>query len=139
MKTLIVLLAVFFSADVFAAMPACPALLQTTVTAQPAEGYTAYADGNPPIKTNEVQKIAPLVRIAFSEGAPSQQRWLAPGDSSAKKLVWNFQASQDEDVWITCAYRDTSIVLAMPIGNEVTMCEVHQKKSLPPVLSCRGH
>ena len=135
MKNYLVLLMAIYSVGATAEMPFCPRSLTTTVTAQIHPGFTAFVDGNPPTQTSTESKKNNLIRIMFSEGAPDHQAWLSPDTEIKKTLTWNFSSNHDENVWITCGYAESAIIVSRLIPSDIGSCSVTKGKS--PMVICK--
>ncbi len=126
------------SGPALAASPSCPTTLkvaQTTNDVPP--GFTIFADGNPP--TTPPQPAAlPLESIMFSEGPPVEQGWLTPDARHDLATEWHFATAQDQNVWLSCAYQSTTLLISKPLPSGLKTCRVHSAKdnASPPTLLC---
>ena len=107
-----------------AATPLCPPLLLTIETAQPSVGFKSYADGNPPVADVSATGRFPLLRAMFSEGPPEQSGWLVPDRGDANTQTWNFAAGRDHDVWISCVYTGTTLMMSKALVATIGICRV---------------
>jgi hypothetical protein len=74
----------------------------------------------------------PLVTVQFSDGPPSAQAFLVPSEEKGSHtLVWNFQTPQEE-VWVSCAYNNTSVTLSKKLTKPVTSCQVEYDPDFTP-------
>ena len=138
-KCLLILCVMLASAPAMAASPACPPTLGVAQTAGdiPA-GFSAFADGNPPTAMSAQPAALPLDTIMFSEGSPAEQAWLTPDARHDLVAEWHFATAQDQNVWLSCAYQSTTLILSKPLPPGIKTCRVHSVKDNagPPTLLC---
>jgi hypothetical protein len=121
------------------AAPVCPPSLSVVQSpaAVPA-GFTAYAAADPPVKMPAPAAAMVLEDMLFSEGAPDGAGWLAP-DSADGALVSTWDFTGAKDVWLSCAYESTNVIVSIRLPPGLATCTVHQAKdnTTPPTLTCR--
>jgi hypothetical protein len=136
------LLAVLIATPALAAPAACPASLKVTQKASEVpDGFKVFADGNPPLANPAQPALLPLETILFSEGPPTDQGWLTPDARRDLVAEWHFATAQDENVWISCAYQATTLMISMPLPPGLKTCRVRSVKdeTSPPTLLCDDH
>jgi hypothetical protein len=106
-------------------VPQCPATLDVTqsVSAVP-PGFQPYVDGNPPSEAGSKPISVPLRDVMVSDGSPVDQVWLAPTRTNKTSLDWDFSSSDHKDLWISCAYLGTSIIISAKLPQSVARCQV---------------
>lgn len=123
---------VFLSQAAQAAVHPCPATLTIPVTVQPPAGLTAYEQGNPSVATNKATVSLKFHDAMFSSGPPEQSAWLVADAGSAQTDKWNFTAMHDKNVWVSCRYEGSALLLSAALPSGMSQCS--QSKAS---LTCR--
>lgn len=142
MKQLIASTLFLLAGSALAAEPAvqCPKSLEVVETpATVPPGFIAYLDGNPPVTASPQPIALPLQNILFSEGPPTEQATLAPTSNGKKSRRWNFSPTRGQDIWLSCAYNGTALILSTKLPRSITACEValDADQQSPHALSCK--
>jgi hypothetical protein len=102
------------------------------------EGFHAFADGNPPLAGKPAQAQFKFAGAMFSEQAPDQSGWLAPDNNNAQDQTWDFRADEDQNIWISCRYAGTSLLLSKPLPASMGHCHVHSADhGASPTVDCQ--
>jgi hypothetical protein len=124
-----------------ATAPACPAtaLVSETPAAVPT-GFTAFINGDTPKAPGGPAAAHALDTIAFSDGPPTEDAWLAPTAGGKGSQRWDF-AGSGETIWLSCGYLATSVLLSAPLPTTTRSCKViYDEATSPPTatgLTCR--
>lgn len=95
----------------------CPPRIRAaqTISSPKLEGWSNF-------DTNDEH---PFVNVSFSAGPPDGKAILTPSAERQKgKLsfaTWNFPKSETE-YWVSCEYAETTVVVAKPLGRDITSC-----------------
>jgi hypothetical protein len=138
-KRLLSLYLMLASAPAVAASPTCrPTLKVAQIAGGIPAGYSAFADGNPPTAMSAQPTPLPIDTIMFSEGPPAEQGWLTPDARHDLAVEWHFAMAQDRNVWISCAYQSTTLMISKPLPPGIKTCRVHSVKDNAgsPTLLC---
>lgn len=70
--------------------------------------------------------------MLFSEGVPEERAWLIPDNENALKgkawiARWDFSTS--DDIWITCRYRETTVMVSKKLPPGIKACFVSVDKT----------
>jgi hypothetical protein len=87
-------------------------------------GFTAYADENPPTTDLSSVMTLELRQIQFSDGPPSEQAWLAPDRDERTWQGWHFEPSPGKQIWFSCSYSDSKLLLSAPLPADLKYCKV---------------
>ncbi|TWB34814.1 STY0301 family protein [Nitrospirillum viridazoti] len=142
MKTLIVLGTLAFSVGRALAAETAPQCPKTfAVTEAPASvpaGFTAYSDGNPPTTVSATPIAHPLATVRFSDGPPTEQAILAPDASTKTGASWKFEPAPGKDIWMSCAYVATDVIIATKLPATIKSCRLTFDKggNLMESMSC---
>jgi hypothetical protein len=115
-----IVLVVLFAARLRAAEPVnCPDRIEVKQQlAKPLPGWTAVAD----------QRPHPLAGITFYDGPPEEKASLVYDKitkSAGKDIaVWHFNMQGGRQVWLSCNYADTAIVLKRGLDRSISICAV---------------
>jgi hypothetical protein len=74
-----------------------------------------------------------LENIEFSSGPPNQQAWLAPSSSNTTHSTWDFLPN--DNIFISCDYGYTSLILSQPLPPHTKSCKVQFDASFSPPLA----
>ena len=100
----------------------CPPTVTVPYIIHPPAGFMAYEDGNPSTKTNKFITTLKLSGAKFSEGPPEQMIWLMPDAGGAGTGIWNFSEMHDENIWVSCQYQGSWLLLSKALPRGVTQC-----------------
>lgn len=111
--------------------PACPKSIQVaeTVGAIP-QGFKAFANGNTPSADLTTSATRDLNNIQFSDGPPNEIAWLAPDNEDRGFEVWHFEPSAGKQIWFTCGYSETRLILSAPMPADIKSCRVKRDASI---------
>ncbi len=117
-----------------AAVPTCPARIETAQSAVAPDGWTAERSAS----------TKALSEIGFFDGPVANKVQLAPsgetGRGATRASVWSFTGTERE-LRLACLYRGTDIVLTRPLPAGLRRCTVAIDPRSPVVrpeaLSCR--
>jgi hypothetical protein len=105
--------------------PQCPKTF--AVTEAPASvpaDFTAYSDGNPPTAVSATPIAHPLATVRFSEGPPTEQAILAPDASTRTTASWKFEPAPGKNIWMSCAYVATDVIIATKLPATIKSCRL---------------
>ncbi|WP_145749568.1 STY0301 family protein [Nitrospirillum amazonense] len=143
MKTLIILGPLMLPVGIASAAevaPQCPKTFAVTETpASVPAGFAAYADGNPPVALSTQPLARPLAAVRFSEGPPTEQATLAPDATTKTSASWKFETTPDKNIWMSCAYLATDVIVVTKLPAAIKSCRVTLDKggNLVESVSCR--
>jgi hypothetical protein len=123
-------LALLAGNQAWADAPACPKSIEVaeTVGAIP-QGFKAFANGNTPSADLTRSATRDLNNIQFSDGPPNEIAWLAPDNEERTSQIWNFTPSPGKQIWFTCGYAETRLILSAPLPAEIKSCRVKRDPS----------
>lgn len=111
-------------------IPACPKSIAVTETAPSVPpGFHAYQDGNPPREPSAAPATVALDRIMFSDGPPTEMAWLAPESTRKGSVEYDLTPSPGKDIWLSCGYQATSMIMSTRLPNSVKRCQVTIEES----------
>jgi hypothetical protein len=123
--------ALFAAGPVLADAPSCPKSIEVaeTIGAIP-QGFKAFANGNTPSADLTVKATRDLGNIQFSDGPPNETAWLAPDNEDRGFEMWHFEPSPGKQIWYTCGYSETRVILSAPLPAEIKSCRVKRDASI---------
>ncbi|MDG3441296.1 STY0301 family protein [Nitrospirillum amazonense] len=143
MKTFLILGALMLPIGMASAaetVPQCPKTFAVTETpASVPAGFTAYSDGNPPTALSSQPLARPLITVRFSEGPPSEQAILAPDATTKTTASWTFEPASGKDIWMSCAYVATDIIIVTKLPRSIKSCRLTLDKGGTLVQSVNCH
>lgn len=119
------------AAAVAADLPSCPKTMQ--VTERPGAlppGFTAYSNENPPTTDLSAVMTLDLEQMQFSDGPPEEQAWLAPDRDERTWQGWHFTPSSGKQIWLSCSYTGSKLLLSAPLPANVKYCKVTHDPSM---------
>lgn len=63
--------------------------------------------------------------VSFSEGVPEERGWLEPDNESElteKAWVGRWEFAKSENVWVTCEYRETTVMISKKLPPDIKRC-----------------
>ncbi len=106
-------------------IPSCPKKIK--VAENPSAippGFRPFTNGNPPSADVSAVTTLELNSIQFSNGPPTEIAWLAPDNEDRGFEVWHFAPSAGKQIWLSCGYTDTKLILSAPLPAEIKSCRV---------------
>ena len=124
-------MALLAGSQAWADAPSCPKSIQVAETpgAIP-QGFKAFANGNKPSADLTISATRDLNNIQFSDGPPNETAWLAPDNEDRGFESWHFLPSPGKQIWFTCGYSDTRVILSAPLPADIKFCRVSHDPSV---------
>lgn len=99
----------------------CPRTLDVKYSAPVVPGWQIVESAEPHI----------LERVGVFSGHPSERAALVPDSTltrkSESKDIWNLPRPINEASWLACFYSGTSLIIARPLEQALSRCEVRYK------------